>query len=353
MSADAFGFIAKNQDQVREGVNTRQRFEAFLDARRRKDGYKGSMLFTKRDGIDVLIREQYEGNVRKQKILGPRNAETEAIQKRFLDGRDEANELFKGIQEVIQRQSGVNRALNLGRIPEIGAKIIRAIDGAGLLGKGVKVIGTNAMFAYEANAEVFFPSELTSTEDIDMLFDARANIRFLSDEPSGDPSILGLLNKIDRSFVRAPNAFSAYNKDGYIVDLVRPQRNPPWKEEPTSVGGKDGDLEAVMIGGLSWHENAPTFEAVAIDTRGFPVRIVAPDPRAFAVHKHWMSKRDDRRPDKRARDRYQAKIVAAMVSRYMPHLPFDPDILKSFPKDIVDDAAHLFTADEPTEGFNF
>lgn len=342
MHVEDLGFIRKNQDQIKEAVNTRQRFEVFLDAWKRKEGYKGSMSFGTKAKIEYLLRDYYENGVRHQKALGQRSPETEKMLADYLSGRAAANERLKAAQANIARQAGINRALGLGRIPLIGAKIIRAIDKAGLLGKGIKVIGTNAMFAYEANTSVYFPQSVTSTEDIDMMFDARAKIRFTSTDDSTTPTIIGLLQQIDKSFIRAPNRFSANNNDGYIVDLVRPQHNPPWQQMPSGLSNDIEDLEAVQIGGLSWHENAPTFESVAIDTSGQPVRIVAPDPRAFAVHKHWLSKQPDRRADKRARDRCQAKLVASLVTHHMPHLPFEPDQMKSFPRQVVEDAAHLF-----------
>jgi hypothetical protein len=320
-----------------------------LDARKRLAGYKGSMSFVPRKNGEYLIKDYYDPatGIKKQTSLGPRSPETERILAEFLKGREAAQDRLDGIAKALGSQAAINRGLNLGRVPEIGAKIIRALDAAGLLGRGVKVIGTNAMFAYEANTGYRFPNELTTTEDIDMLLDARAKIRFTSDDPDVERTIIGLLRRVDRSFEK--NQFQATNRDGYIVDLVRPERNPPWATEPTSVSDDPKDLEAVQITGLSWHENAPTFEAVAIDTRGHPVRIVAPDPRAFAVHKHWLSTRPDRRTDKKMRDRQQAKFVAQMVVRHMPHLEFDSDALRSFPKEVVDKARHLF---EPSADFD-
>jgi hypothetical protein len=50
------------------------------------------------------------------------------------------------------RQAAVNRALGLGRVPLMNARIIRALDKSGLLGAGIRVVGTNAIYAYEAIA---------------------------------------------------------------------------------------------------------------------------------------------------------------------------------------------------------
>jgi hypothetical protein len=342
LSTETLIFPALDQYQIKECINTTDRFGAFLEARKRLAGYKGSMSFVPRGKTEYLVKDYYDAGtgVKKQTSLGPRSPETEEILADFLKNRTDAQDKLDGISKALGRQAAINRGLNLGRVPEIGARIIRALDASGLLGRGVKVIGTNAMFAYEASTGVRFPSELTTTEDIDMLLDARAKIRFTSDDPDVERTIIGLLRRVDRSFEK--DQFQATNRDGYIVDLVRPERNPPWSAEPTSVSDDPKDLEAVQITGLSWHENAPSFEGVAIDTRGQPVRIVAPDPRAFAVHKHWLSGRPDRRTDKKMRDRQQAIFVAQMVVRYMPHLEFDSDALKSFPKNVVDNARHLF-----------
>jgi hypothetical protein len=96
---------------------------------------------------------------------------------------------------------------------------------------------------------------------------------------------------------------------------------------------------AAEIEGLAWHENAPSFEAVAIDERGEPLRIVATDPRVWAALKLWLSNRKDREPLKRRHDEAQARIVARLVVQYMPHLPFASEELRMLPKDVVDDAA--------------
>ena len=99
----------------------------------------------------------------------------------------------------------------------------------------------------------------------------------------------------------------------------------------------------MQIEGLVWNENAPAFRAVTIDQSGYPLRIIAPDPRAFAVHKLWLSRRLDRDPLKKTRDAAQAKAVAILVARFLPHLPFRPEELRSFPKTVVEEAESLFT----------
>jgi hypothetical protein len=84
------------------------------------------------------------------------------------------------------------------------------------------------------------------------------------------------------------------------------------------------------IFGLTWLVNAPKVEAAPLDERGYPVRIVAVDPRCFALHKLWLSTRPDREPLKMRRDLEQARAAATIAQRYL-RLPFEADSLSALP----------------------
>jgi hypothetical protein len=172
-------------------------------------------------------------------------------------------------------------------------------------------------------------------------------LAFIGPNEAEEASFLKLLQKIDRSFVRTEQSFRAMNQKGYLVDLIKPLRDPPWAKEATMIGKDPADISAVEIPGLAWHESAPSFESVAIDENGSPVRIVTSDPRVYAAHKIWLSRRDDREPVKRLRDKKQAECVASLVSTYLPQLPFSDDQLMMLPKDVVDHARPLFAAAAP------
>jgi hypothetical protein len=260
--------------------------------------------------------------LRRQKSLGPRSDKTEKIKADFEKARGEAERRLQTIQPVMVRQAAVNRALGLGRVPLLSARIIRGLDASGLLGAGIRVIGTNAVYAYEATAGVHIDPGLTTTEDVDLLLDSRARLSFVASEDVEDASLLRILQRVDKSFSRSRENFRAINEEGYLVDLIKPLRDPPWADEAARVGNDPDDLSAVEISGLSWRESAPAFASTAIDERGGPLRIVTSDPRVFAAHKYWLSKRDDREPVKRRRDLMQARAVAALVAAHMPQLPF-------------------------------
>jgi hypothetical protein len=336
-------FQELNNDQRRELINSQQRFQALRDAKAAWDAQRGSLTWVESKGHEYLARSYYDkAGLRKQTSLGARSPETEKMKTDFEARRAAAEDRWKNLRDTMERQTAVNRALGLGRVPLIGARIMRALDGFGMLGAGIRILGTNAIYGYEAASGVRIDSGLATTEDIDLLFDARGGLTFVGDEDVSESSLMKILQRVDTSFERSKQTFRAVNRDGYLVDLIKPMQNPPWKEDPDKVGSDPEDLSAVQIEGLDWLQNSPAFEAIAIDEKGEPTRIVAPDPRVWAAHKLWLSRRADRQPLKRQRDAAQAEAVASLVANYLTHLPFDAEQLRMLPKDIVTEAAPLF-----------
>ena len=313
-------FVELNPDQRREAINTQQRFRAWRDAFARAQAYRGSMVWSETKGHSYLMRVSYDKQgLRRQRSLGRRSTETEKMKEDFERARDEGSLRLEELKPVMERQAAVNRAL-----------------------------GTHALYAYEAAARVHFDAGVTTTEDVDLLPDSRTRLSFIANEDVPNASLLRLLQRVDRSFARSNQDFRAVNKHGYLVDLIKPLRDPPWKGDETKIGDDPNDLEAVEITGLAWHESAPAFEATAIDEKGEPLRVVTSDPRIFAVHKFWLSRRLDRDPIKRRRDAGQATAVAALIARYFPHLPFEAQDLRMLPKQLISDATPLF-ADRKAE----
>lgn len=333
-------------DQRRELVNTRQRFDAWRAARDLASGFKGSMVWRRDKDREYLVRSDYDASgIRRQRSLGPRSRETERAKQAFDEGRERASARLADAEGFIARQAAVNRAVGIGRVPVLSARIVRAIEAAGILGEGIRVVGTTAIFAYESVAGAFVDAGITATDDLDLLFDARQRIRLIASEGTHERSLLKVLQRVDHSFERMPRTFSAVNRDGFVVDLIKPMPEPPWKSEPEQIA-PDGepDLVAVAIEGLAWLENAPLFEAMAIDERGVPLTLAVPDPRAFAVHKLWLSSLPSRPPVQRQRDRAQAEAVAGLVAQHLLHLPYDdPAALTALPRALVDAARPLFS----------
>jgi hypothetical protein len=78
--------------------------------------------------------------------------------------------------------------------------------------------------------------------------------------------------------------------------------------------------------------------------------MVAPDPRAFPLHKLWLSRQPDREPIKRKSDMEQALAVGVLVLHYPPYLKFAPEELKMFTKFLMTAAAVALKARELPPG---
>ncbi len=69
--------------------------------------------------------------------------------------------------------------------------------------------------------------------------------------------------------------------------------------------------------GAQWLLDAPKFEHMVVGEDGYPVRMVVPEPRTFALHKLWVSRRPDRNPIKRPRDEAHARIVSHLARTHL------------------------------------
>ncbi len=336
-------------EQRRQLIDTQQVYEAWLGADgERQRRFAGSMRWVERNGAQYLLRKIRQT----ENSLGPRSEETERSFAAFSEGRERNRDLLAGLSDRLNSLARVNVAMGLGRVPVIAARILRRCADTNLLGRQLLVVGTNALFAYETLAGVQIASGLTATGDIDLLLDSRRRISFVTSERITQSGLIGVLRKVDRSFKPLqPRAFRATNRDGYLVDLIRPQaRNVLGDNARTSISSLDDDLDGAPMDGLQWLLNAPKTEAIAIDERGHPVRIPTVDPRIFALHKAWLAKRPDRSPVKAARDQEQAEAAALIAASYLK-LPFDGDYLKGFPTPLREAAKPTLSVSKPS-GFS-
>jgi hypothetical protein len=320
-------------NESRVATDARQAYEAYRDAARQSAGYRGGMRFKTVSGRDYLVRTTgHEGNTRS---LGPRSPDTEKILEEWTRGKAQAEETLAARRKAVEEFAGMSRAIGLGRVPALVAAAMRRLDEAGLLGKNLLVIGTHAMYAYEAAAGVMFDPGLMATNDIDLLWDARSSLKLaLSDGDVAESGVMAILRKADRSFEpMRGQTFRAVNKDGFIVDLIRQTPNPPWAKNVKEKIAP-GDLTPTWIESVKWLLASEKFSAVVFGQDGMPAPLVAPDPRAFATFKLWLSEQPDREPAKRKRDHLQAVATAQLVMDRFPHLPFSEDAEKMFPKDL-------------------
>jgi hypothetical protein len=274
--------------------------------------------------------------------LGPRSPETESVKERYTTQRTRLRQRATRLKSRLKAMDKINRAYGLGRVPAISAAVLRKLDAVGLLGRQLFVVGTNALYAYEARAGVQFEGGLTATTDIDLLWDARRKLSLAILDEVRPAGIIGLLQNVDRTFAAAPGHYRAINDEGYYVDLIRPLERDEMSTKVRRLIDADHDMEASALLGLDWLINAPKFEEVAIGSDGRPLWMACVDPRAFALHKLWLSKQESRDPEKRRRDAGQAEAVAEVARGYLG-LKFDARDLSALPKDLMRGARELNT----------
>jgi hypothetical protein len=328
-------------DQARQMSDAASAFELYEQAAADARRFTGSMRWKTIGDADYL----YHKRRFVEKSVGRRSAETEAVYERFYAGKADNEALLQVRAARLDEMAPVNGAMGLARAPTIVGRVMRAIAAEGILGAPMIVVGTNALYAYERAAGVLLGTDLMTTEDVDILYDNRARLRFLTASPVR--SAIGILRHADKTFrpVR-PNSYSAANADGFLVDIITPQLRDRIRAPKLKIGDDPDDMHAAEIEGLSWLVNSPKITQVMIDDRGFPFRMVCPDPRAFAVHKLWLAQQPNREAVKALRDRAQAEIVAKLVIEKMPHLRFDAADLKAIPKSLMESASR-FTAAQP------
>ncbi|HEX8663561.1 MAG TPA: nucleotidyltransferase domain-containing protein [Beijerinckiaceae bacterium] len=299
-----------NGEERRQLINSQQTYSELRDVeteyRRR---FQGSMRWAERDGDTYLLRKVSLS----ERSLGPRNDHTEAAYKAFMHGRAELAERRDGLKQRLEKLAPLNIAMGLGRVPNIAARILRKCDEKGLLGEQITVVGTNALFAYEARAGVRLSSELIAT---DFLLDTRRRLS-LAVQDVREAGLIGLLRQADKTFVRSRQLYKAVNRNGYLVELIRPQPKDVLRDRsPARLTSVPEDLQGAAVIGLDWLISAPKMEATAIDDKGLPARLVVVDPRVFSLHKLWLSRREDRDPLKKHRDFEQAKAAATLAVQY-------------------------------------
>lgn len=324
-----------DNNQLRFLTDIRQTYQAYLEAKEDLARFKGSMKWKKTDSGIYLIRVLDSRGT--EKSLGKKDVVKEKIFNAFTAGKADAQTRLDTLKLALVRMSGMAKAADLGRLPAIVGKILRRLDEEKLLGDHILVVGTHALYAYEAAAGVQFDSEMLATADVDLLIDSRKQLKLMiSDSSVAESGILDLLCKVDKTFkkLRAPT-YTAANDKGFMVVLIKPALNPPWKKDALQEASEH-DLNPVEVPNLDWLLSSQRFQSIVVDTAGMPAKMVCPDPRAFAVHKKWISTQAGREVEKKSRDSFQAQAVMELAASKFPHLPFRKTELSYFPNVVLD-----------------
>ncbi len=303
-------------DAARQYIDARAAFVEFERSKRSALQVRGGMVWKSVGNKQYLVRTSTTGG---QSSLGRRSAETEALYQSFTDKKQGIEDRVSSLKTAVAKHERMNRALRLGRMPNIAVAILRRLTDA-RLDEYFRVVGTHALYAYEAASGIAFASEITSTRDIDLLWDVRKRVTFSQRLAKDSPSMLVALQKVDKSFrLMDEQKYTAVNKDGFEVDIIRRMvsGNDP---HPIRLSEDEDDFWVVQAKRTAELQNAEEFSEIVVAVNGSMARMTTIHPRVFVAFKRWMSKEPDRDPLKRRRDALQADAVEWILHERLPHL---------------------------------
>ena len=251
--------------------------------------------------------------------LGARTPETEAIYARFTQRKRESAERVAGLKAALDQHQRLNRALRVGRVDPLVVALLGRLASTAL-SPHFRVVGTHALYAYEAAAGVRLDSDALATRDIDLLWDTRKRILFATQLAKVDSSMLGVLKKVDGSFrIRKSQKYTAVNKDGFEVDIIRRERTGD-DPHPIKLSADEDDFWVAQARRANALLDSPGFSAVIVATNGTMARMNTVHPATFVTFKRWLAKQPGRDPLQRRRDVLQADAVQVVVDGYLPQL---------------------------------
>ncbi|MGE3690504.1 MAG: GSU2403 family nucleotidyltransferase fold protein [Novosphingobium sp.] len=306
-------------EQARALINLRQRHEVWAEAEaalfrlpydlRRKTVAGRSYLY------------EIEGRSGNGKSLGLWNPEKES---RFLAYRAQKAELKQRreqAREVLNESSRLARALRLPMLSSDAGPILREADRRGLLGSELLVIGTNCMAAYAIEAGGVILGTPDETEDFDLAW--------IAEELADEARLWEMLKAVDPTFaINSERDFQARNARAYEVELLV----APSRAATMATGDRP---RPVALPEQEWLLMGRRVEQVLPCRDGTPARIVAPDPRWFALHKLWLAGQAKRNSLKRPKDRKQGIALLDAIAEAMPHYPLDAEFTAQLPEELL------------------
>jgi len=300
-------------DGLRHAANMEMRYDAWLQAERQVA--TGRLKWKTSAGKEYLYR--IVGSNVSGVSLGLRSEATELRMQEY----ETAQLTVRRTAEALLKDGRMYRALRLPRIASYGARLLCELDIAGLLGDTVIVVGTNALCAYALEAGVLIDSSLEATEDFDLSWVRDTTERPI---PVEAPSVFGVLKQVDGTFcVNSEKTYQARNSDGDEVELLVAESLSPLPNRER--------LRPVPLPEQEWLLPGDRISHITCGLDGRACRVVAPDPRWFALHKLWLSEKPQRNALKKDKDRNQGLTVLTMVDRFMPSFPIDEAFIGDLP----------------------
>lgn len=309
-----------SDEQARLLINLEQRYQVWMDAERILAVLPYDLRRKEISGRSYLYEiHDRSGN---GKSLGAWSPENDNRLTTYRAQKAAAKQRRDTSRPSLDEASRLYRALRLPMLASEAGPILRESDRRRLLGSHLVVVGTNAMVAYAIEAGGFIRDVPDETQDFDMTWSAT--------EPEKEQTVWHMLKAVDPTFtINSERTFQARNAKAFEVEiLVAPSR--------AATMFRTDQPRPVPLPEQEWLLQGRPVDRVVVCRDGSPARIVAPDPRWFALQKLWMSAQAKREPLKRPKDLKQGLALLDAVDATMPQYPLDHGFAASVPDPLAE-----------------
>ncbi|MCX7256166.1 MAG: GSU2403 family nucleotidyltransferase fold protein [Polaromonas sp.] len=313
--SENFAFMELTEAQTRQFIDAEAAWRALQAAQQAAKEVRGSMMWRTQAGRRYLIRVASTGS---QTSLGPESDSNTDIYERFMARKAAAESRQQQLRATVAQHVRLNRALRVGRVPNVVVETLNALAQAGLADHFLTV-GTHALYAYETACGVRVQTEATATQDIDLLLDTRKYLRFATTMQRLDTSLLGIFQKVDKTFMlRDDQKYTAVNASGFEIDVVRrpADSRAGTDPHPLRVSPFEEDFWAVQIPSGQALLDGRRFSHMVVASNGQMATLYAPPPERFVRIKTALGQRTDRDPLKARKDRLQARVVQQLLDQH-------------------------------------
>lgn len=220
--------VSLHADLKAINAKTRHLFTRWLELRRAREDDRGSMTWVSRNGQEYLVRSYHDTfGVRKERFLGLRAKPTERLIDDFERRRLSTQRLLEEAETALAHHALVNAVFPYWILSPHLENALRAIDERPELRDHVRVVGRGALLAYASDTDTLYQGWTPPTLEVEVLA----------------PLPKHMLLLLERSGVAI-------------------------------VAGYHAKRDAWQHGDQAWLQGAKSHEGFAIDSDGYPLRML-------------------------------------------------------------------------------
>lgn len=309
-----------SDEQARALVNLAQYYRSWMDAERGLAKLPYDLRKKSIAGREYLYQIHDRGG--NGTSLGPMS---ESLQRRFEQYRLEKVDLKSRHDlalDALDESCRLYRALRLPLLAAGAGEVLREADLRVMLGTDLMVIGTNAMPAYSIEAAGFIRDAPDETQDFDLAWTNPTPVQ-------GERPLWAMLKAADSTYtLNSEREFQARNARAYEVEIL---------VAPSNAQGmaRTDQPRPVPLPEQEWLLHGTPVDHVVVCRDSSPARLFVPDPRWFALHKLWLSRKSGRNPLKRPKDERQGIALLNAVYLAMPQFALGEEFEADLPKELA------------------